>query len=122
MLRVSDKMEACRITTGEWGSPIGSGPNGLFYVRASPRLPKLKVIISNGLGWEHASVSAPGRCPIWSEMQWVKEQFWEPEDVVMQIHPADSQYVSYHPYCLHMWRPLDDEIPLPPLWMIAPSQ
>jgi hypothetical protein len=120
VLHVSLKMEGCRITTGEWGSRIGSGPNGLFFVRHSPRHPRLKVIISNGQGWEHASVSTPNRCPTWEEMAFVKDLFWEPEDVVMQIHPAQSEYINCHPYCLHLWRPLNAEIPTPPWFLVGP--
>ena len=98
-----------------------SGPNGMFFVRRSVRMPRLKVIISDGLGWEHASVSAPGRTPTWGEMQYVKELFWEPEDVVMQLHPPESEYVDCHPYCLHLWRPLLAEIPVPPSVFVGPK-
>jgi hypothetical protein len=122
VLHVSGKMEGCRITTGEWGSRIGSGPNGKFFVRRSPRHPRLTIIVSDGMGWEHASVSAPGRTPTWDEMQWVKEQFWEPEDVVMQLHPPESEYVNCHPYCLHLWRPLLSEIPVPPSVFVGPKR
>jgi hypothetical protein len=122
MLHVTSKMEGCRITTGEWASRIGSGPNGMFFVRRSPRHHRLKVIISNGMGWEHASVSAPGRTPSWEDMQFVKECFWERDDVVMQLHPAEEDYMNFHPYCLHLWRPLDAEIPTPPLFMVAPGK
>ena len=26
-----------------------------------------------------------------------------------------------HPHCLHLWRPLDAEIPRPPGWMVGPA-
>lgn len=32
-----------------------------------------------------------------------------------QLHPAKSEYVNIHPYCLHLWRPLEREIPMPPV-------
>jgi hypothetical protein len=115
-------MERRRVTKGEWSSRVGSGPNGMFLLRRSPRHPKLKVIISNGMGWEHASVSAQGRTPTWDEMQYIKEMFWEPEDVVMQLHPPESEYMNFHRYCLHLWRPLEEEIPTPPLYMVAPAK
>jgi hypothetical protein len=44
----------------------------------------------------------------------IKELFWEPEDAVMQLHPPRSRWINNHNYCLHMWRPLKQEIPLPP--------
>ena len=65
----------------------------------------LSVRFSEGMGWDHISISLRHRCPTWEEMCWVKNLFFDPDDVVMQLHPAKSQYVNYHPYCLHLWRP-----------------
>ena len=59
---------------------------------------------SEGAGWEHVSVSLPDRCPTWEEMSFIKNLFWDEEDFVIQIHPAGSDYVDLHPYCLHLWR------------------
>lgn len=74
----------------------------------------LKVIASWGMGWDHVSVSLERRCPTWEEMCWIKSQFFEDEECVIQYHPPKSEYVNNHPHCLHMWRPHDAEIPLPP--------
>lgn len=73
----------------------------------------LRVIFSNGMGWEHVSVSLRHRCPTWDEMCAVKERFFEPDECVMQLHPPRSDYVNFHPHCLHLWRPLEAEIPRP---------
>lgn len=69
----------------------------------------LKVICSNGGGWDHVSVSLPGRCPTWSEMSFIKTLFFEGEETVMQLHPPESSYINNHPYCLHLWRPQSTE-------------
>lgn len=69
----------------------------------------LTVMCSNGGGWDHVSVSLPGRCPTWSEMSMVKHLFFHAEEAVMQLHPPESAYVNNHPYCLHMWRPQTTE-------------
>lgn len=74
----------------------------------------LRVIASHGLGWDHVSVSLPNRCPNWLEMCFVKELFFDDEECVMQLHPPKSKYISNHPYCLHLWRPQDTAIALPP--------
>ena len=29
-------------------------------------------------------------------------------------NPPKSQWINNHPFCLHLWRPLRDNIPLPP--------
>lgn len=47
-------------------------------------------------------------------MCYVKSLFWEDEDAVFQIHPPKSEYVNEHPYCLHLWRPVDVVMPRPP--------
>lgn len=95
------------------------GANGMFLVPGPLR--KLAVMVSDGAGWEHASVSAPGRLGMtgWMEMSWVKDQLWLPEDCVMQLHPPRSQYVNDHPRTLHLWRPINREIPQPPRWMVG---
>ena len=82
---------------------------------------KLRVIASWGDGWDHVSVSLQNRCPLWDEMQFIKQCFFEDEEAVMQLHPRKSDYVNFHPYCLHLWKPQSAVIPVPPTWMVGPS-
>lgn len=91
------------------------GNNGFFIIPASMarKMPELRIQASDGLMWEHVSVSTATRCPTWEEMCFIKEIFWDAEDTVMQLHPPRSRYVNNHPYCLHLWRPTDKEIPMP---------
>jgi hypothetical protein len=70
---------------------------------------KLRIIFSDGMGWDHVSVSLATRCPTWEEMCWVKDVFFDDHEVVMQLHPAKSNYVNQHPFCLHLWRPQSTE-------------
>ena len=44
----------------------------------------------------------------------VKDLCWDAEDVVMQLHPRQSEYVNNHPHVLHLWRPKVQVIPTPP--------
>jgi len=74
----------------------------------------LTVMSGCGLGWDHISASMINRCPNWEEMCMLKNIFWEPEELVIQYHPPESQYVRDHEFCLHLWKPWDVEIPLPP--------
>lgn len=69
---------------------------------------RLSIIASDGFGWDHVSVSLATRCPTWDEMCWVKRLFFEPQEIVMQLHPAESDYVNNHSHCLHLWRPQSD--------------
>ena len=65
--------------------------------------------------WEHVSVSVKfGFLPRWEEMQWVKEQFWEPEECVVQFHAPQSKHVNINEV-LHLWRVVDVPFPMPPL-------
>lgn len=115
-----------RIRTGRAASTDAHGNNGAFWVpnlrvkgdRVRTHVP-LRVIASEGFGWEHVSVSLPERCPIWQEMTYIKGIFWDPEDAVMQLHPPASTYVNNHPFCLHLWRPIEILIPLPPVEFVG---
>ena len=98
------------------------GFNGMF------RIPLLeggtvRCIASDGMGWQHVSVTVEGdkRPPRWSVMCWIKDLFWEDEDWVIQFHPAKSEYVNHHPACLHLWRPLNEKMPLPDSIMVGPK-
>lgn len=89
--------------SGNNGALIVKGPNG-----------NLAVIVSDGMGWEHASVSRPDRCPTWEEMMSVKELFWREDEWVIQYHPSRELNVNVHPFCLHLWNPIGVEFSKPP--------
>lgn len=99
--------------------PMTSNPGdpfGLFIVRVrlSGAQQVLKVVAHGQGNWEHVSVSRDDRCPIWAEMCLIKDLFWDDDDVVVQYHPAKKDYVNVHPYCLHLWRPTNQALPVPP--------
>jgi len=114
--------ERYRLRGGALDSDERAGNNGAFGIDG-PSARKLMAIASDGMGWEHVSVSIMGsktRTPNWYEMEFVKKLFWEDEDWVIEYHPAKSSYKNYHPGCLHLWRPVSGDIPTPPEWMVAP--
>lgn len=94
----------------------GDEHNGMFRlkVNGSP----VTVIASDGMDWEHVSVSHSNRIPSWETMCKIKEMFFEDDEVVMQLHPKKSEYINNCEYCLHLWRPLKAEIPTPPLVLV----
>jgi hypothetical protein len=69
--------------------------------------------------WDHLSVSTPTRCPTWEEMEFLKRLFFERDECAMQLHVPPRDHVDNHPFCLHIWRPLDVEIPRPPSIMVG---
>jgi len=92
-----------RTVSGPLASNDVLGNNGLFIFRKDGHM--VNCVVSDGGGWEHVSVTINrARTPGWDTMCFVKDQFWGEEDVVMQIHPRKSDYVNFHPYCLHLWR------------------
>lgn len=105
--------EKYRVTSGHLASDARFGNNGMFEWR------KFIIIASDQLGWEHVSVSLPTRCPTWEEMCRIKGMFWDAEDCVMQLHPPKALHVNNHNFCLHLWRPIGVEIPLPPVEMVG---
>ncbi len=64
--------------------------------------------------WEHVSVSHPGRCPTWQEMDAIKDLFWTERETVMQLHVPKAKHVNLATTCLHLWKP-PYEIKLPPI-------
>jgi hypothetical protein len=98
---------------------IGDETCGVFEVPSTIDRSPLLVIASAGEGWEHVSVSRKNRCPNWPEMEQIKRLFFRDEEVCMQLHVAVPNHISVHPNCLHIWRPTDQAIPLPPHWMVA---
>ncbi|WP_275272321.1 hypothetical protein [Limnobacter sp. P1] len=110
------KVNKYRIRRGQLASTDDFGPNGAFYIPHFNEASTLsfQVIASNSDGWEHVSVSLPKRTPTWDEMCFIKDLFWEDEEVVMQLHPRKSDYINMHKHCLHLWKPTSGDIVTPP--------
>jgi hypothetical protein len=75
--------------------------------------------LPGGAPWDHVSVSLPGRCPTWSEMDHIKRLFFAPDETAMQLHVPESEHISNHPYCLHIWRPTSEPLPVPPSILVG---
>jgi hypothetical protein len=132
---VPGKLDNARIRTGHYATTTFDGFRGAFtFTIGNQRLVILSSGVDNEFGWEHVSVSIAAfetgfisvsevgqRCPTWDEMCMVKDLFWRDEEAVMQLHPPKSDYVNYHPYVLHLWRPINATIPLPPSELVGPK-
>src|SRR5688572_2254376 len=106
--------------------PVCDGNNGMFVIpHYRIAMYEIRCMISDGMGWEHVSVTVAHihkeatRCPTWEEMCWVKDQFWNDDEAVVQFHPVKSDYVSMHHFCLHLWRPTDQSLPTPDRLMVG---
>ena len=114
-------VERYRIRGGPLASNRYDGNNGFFQLPGLSR--PLAAQISDGLGWEHVSVSVighPSVTPTWAEMCYIKELFWPDEECVVQYHPPKTDYRNLHEGCLHLWRPTFLRIPRPDPGMVAP--
>lgn len=102
---------------------------GIFFIPLADKgliLYCLATAGGQGIDWEHVSVSVKklipkknkmielGRCPTWEEMCKVKDLFWDKTDTVVQFHPPESEYVSQHHHCLHLWRKCGKDFETPP--------
>jgi hypothetical protein len=121
-------VESARILEGPMGSRTDDGPYGAFRLPSPEPGWTLDLICAGGdepvsEGWEHVSVSARRgktiRTPTWREMAYVKAQHWDDEDVVVQFHPRQSEYVNVHPHVLHLWRHPTQAFPCPPSTLVG---
>jgi hypothetical protein len=107
------------------------GNNG-FFIIPHPNIDDytLSCMISDGGllnddQWEHVSITINckdkpvKRCPTWAEMCFIKDLFWNDDETVMQLHPPKADHVNNHPYCLHLWKPVNKTIPVPPAIMVG---
>lgn len=94
---------------------------GVFRVPSPIDGNLLCIVASCGEGWDHVSVSRATRCPNWPEMQAVYKMFFAEGETAMQLHVPAADHVNCHPYCLHLWRPQEIDIPRPPAEFVGPT-
>lgn len=75
------------------------------------------VYVSFSGGWEHVSIDGKKRLPDWNEMCELKDMFFRDDECCVEYHPPKSEYVNNAPYCLHIWKPIEQysgKLPMPP--------
>lgn len=108
--------------TIEWFGWIGDETCGAFALPSPTDSAPRRIVASSGDGWDHVSVSRRNRCPNWTEMEHVKRLFFRDDETAMQLHVPAADHVNNHPYCLHLWRPLDTPIPRPDALFIGSKE
>jgi hypothetical protein len=90
---------------------------GVYIIRS--KYGKLLVIASNGMGWDHISVSRQmnnkSKIPSWEMMCYIKDLFFDSNETVIQFHPKRSEYVNINPNVLHLWKNQSYDYQLPPI-------
>ncbi len=116
MKTIEDIMRTPRLIIAQIGNDGGAAQ---AFLASSKKERPATVIFSWGGDWDHVSVSFPNRCPTWDEMCEVKKMFFYSEEIAWEYHPAESEYVNMHPYCLHIWRYQKPGMVQPPSWMVG---
>lgn len=113
-----------RFRIGYFGSNDSDGNNGAFIIPYNKKI-NLACVVSDGEGWDHVSIHVVDkrgciitRCPTWDEMLFVKDLFFEKDEWTVQYMPPKSKNINVHNYTLHIWKPQDQELPKPPVWLV----
>lgn len=93
------------------------GMGGKYYDKINNKW--LNFIFSYQMGWEHLSVSTPSKTPTWEQMCMMKDIFWNKDEACVEYHPKEEDYVNNHKYCLHIWKPTEVELPIPPSFLVG---
>jgi hypothetical protein len=107
-----------RVRTGPYASTEFDGWNGHFLVPLDGEV--WHVILSDGMGWRHLSIDNWQRkmLPSWNIMCRVKDLFFGDDSWAVQFHPARDDCVNDHPFVLHLWEPLNETLPHPPVILV----
>ena len=77
---------------------------------------------TKAFGWEHLAITPQpqrNKVPEWDVMCKVKDIFWDEEECCVEYHPRKSQYINNNEVCLHIWKPLNIELPEPPTILLG---
>jgi len=95
----------------EYLGNMGNEKNGRFIIPTTQPGVNYLVLASDGLDWDHVSVSIIDddyegikRCPTHEEMADIKRKFFDAYETTTQYHPVASDYINNHPYVLHWFR------------------
>jgi hypothetical protein len=107
------KANRWRVQTGKYASEDTDGWNGQFTVPIRGEV--YLVMISDGLGWRHLSISNVQKklLPDWHAMARARDLFFADDSWVVQFHPPKEDHIDDHPYCLHLWESLHEPMPHP---------
>lgn len=112
--RAKEGVSAIGRPQGLINSTDDDGWNGDFLVPLEGEV--WRVRISDGMGWRHLSVTNayyPKKMADWNVMCRLKDAFFADDAWVVQFHPPRDDNVNNHPYCLHLWEPTYETLPVP---------
>jgi hypothetical protein len=97
-----------------YASEDADGWNGAFLVPIDGDI--WHILISDQLGWKHLSITNAQKkmMPSWRIMCRAKDLFYGDDEWAVQYMPAKEDNINDHPFCLHLWMSLDEQMPKPP--------
>ena len=114
MKTLQEIKDSKKVLVGRIGADGGSGEIHMSQWSGT-------VVWSYGGGWEHVSVAPYKKriTPSWEDMCKIKDIFFRDDECVVQYHPPKSEYVNFVENCLHLWRPINQELTAPPSIMVG---
>lgn len=93
----------------EWSRNLMSPTVGAYYNSKKKLrvLAEIQTIQGSSGEWLHVSYWHKNRVPNHATTTLVKELFIGDNREAIAVFPPKSRYVNVHPYCLHLWSPLD---------------
>lgn len=74
----------------------------------------------DGRRWLHVSIARRESLPTWTDMHLVKHVWIGDERTAIQVFPPASEYVNFHPHCLHLFYCLERKPVLPDFtWQVV---
>lgn len=118
MKQNNEAIEPYRVIKGQFATTKDDGNNGHFFIPYHTKF--FFCIVSDGLGWEHVSVRIVDKkfkhdwIPDYRALKTIKELFWGDDECVVQYFPAKADHVNIADNVLHLWKPILQEMPVPP--------
>lgn len=91
---------------------------GMFWIPSPVDSSPMRILASQGEGWDHVSVSRKNRLPNWKEMDHIYRMFFKEDEVAIHFHVPEKQKVNFMPTCLHLWRCQSETPKLPPIELV----
>lgn len=101
------------------GGSFGDAKHGAFQIPSPIDRAVMTILASADLGWDHVSVSRRKRSPNQTELDFVFRLFFCDDETAVQYFVPRDEHVNNMPFCLHLWRPLDEAFSKPPSEMVG---
>jgi hypothetical protein len=99
-----------RVLPADWQE--GDGYVNARWYRAHGLGVCFEIEVVDGSLWAHVSLSRAKQIPSYADLTEVKCVVLGPQRKAIMVLPAESEHFNLHPYCLHLYSPIDSD-PLP---------